>query len=195
MFTCFDDYMLLCSPGLMIVWLHVYILGWSYAPMLTWSHAWLIIFLDAYMFDCSNLHLLWWSHAPMFTCLDNRLLPWSNALIITFSHSRMLWWLNAQVLKCIDIHMFNINTHVYSLWWWCVYLFGGFRDPVGRLCAQMFDKCAWMQRSLYDKRYLYFVAQMLICLYANMLVWFYAHMLYTLIFKCSHVQLRLFHKT
>ena len=74
------------------------------------------------MIECFHVYVLWWSHA------------WT------------LWWLPTPVLKCfansmltyIDIHMFDIHTHVHTLRWWNVYWLEGKNDCiVGRFNTQM----------------------------------------------------------
>ena len=117
MFTCFDIHMLLCSHALMII--------------STCLYALMLICLDTFMIGCSFVNMLRWSHAFKFIYHDDRVLPHLHTLVITCPLTCMpsslyawtLWCLPTPILKCfndrmltcIDIHMFDIHTHVHTL--------------------------------------------------------------------------------
>ena len=84
------------------------------------------------MLTCFDFHMLLCSHALMFTHFDDCVLPCLHALTITcpltcmplFSYAWMLWWLLAYMFKCFDdcmltcinIHKFDIHTHLHIRW-------------------------------------------------------------------------------
>ena len=114
MSTYFDENMSTCLNALMLICSDTFMIESYYVNMLCWSHAMMI--------ECFHVYVLWWSHA------------WK------------LWWLPTPVLKCvtnsmltcIDIHMFDIHTHVHTLGWWNVYWLEGKNDCiVGRFNTQM----------------------------------------------------------
>ena len=142
-FTCFDDHILLCSHAFMMVFSYVYML-WQ--QMSTCLNALMLIFrrliwLDSYMLkcfidyehlcshatmmECFFIYMLWWSHAHLHVC--------PLACMPSRSYAWTPWWLPTTILKCfddcmltcIDIHMFDIHTHVHTLGWWNVYWLEG----------------------------------------------------------------------
>ena len=96
----------------------------------------------------------------------------------------------------IDIYMFNIHTHEHTLSWWYVFMLGGLSDhAIARLYDQMLwrlclntEVIRWWEVCVLG----YFNAHMVLCSRACILPLI---SLYTLMFKCSHIQLLLFHKT
>ena len=126
----------------------------SYAYKLWWKHVYWPIGLNAHMlrhfYDC----MLLCSHVLLFTCLDDSMLPCLHAFIIAYPLACMpsslnawtLWWLPTSMLKCfndcmliyIDIHLFEIHTHVHTCGSWNVYWLGGISEcVVGCTHAQM----------------------------------------------------------
>ena len=141
---CFDDcvWMQRWLGGERYVYLGASILICFCAHVLvfSYSHACILSCLNANMFKCPHAHMLgwshllarmpWWSNAPMHTYFKDLMLACSPAMMILCFHSHMSWWLHAPMFTCININMFDIETHVHTLGWWYVYMIGGLRDDV-----------------------------------------------------------------
>ena len=126
---------LTCLLASMIVCSHVHIFGCS--------HAWILTCLNAHMFTCFDDHMLPYALALTIACshaftLWDHLLQSLHALIIPCSHAHILWWSHFALLTCIDIHLFDIYTHVHILGWWYVYMLEGSSDyAIRRSCTQL----------------------------------------------------------
>ena len=179
MFTCFDACMLLCLHALTITfpyacipprsYIWIWMLWWSYAHMPLCSH--ILTCLPADMSTCFNDSMLPCSHAliptclnaHMLTCPNDHMLPCSHALMFTYSyaymlwwsHAYMLWWSHAPMVTCIDIHMFNIHTHVHLDDYMSICLEAKVIVQLDVCALKFFDDYTWMMRWLGGKRYVY----------------------------------------
>ena len=105
------------------------------------------------MCTCFGDHMFTCLHALVITCSNVYKLGCSNSLMITCpltcitscSYAWTIWWLHATVFKCfynfmltsIDIHSYDIHTHLHTHGCQYVYRLGGLNDHVvGRSCAQ-----------------------------------------------------------
>ena len=150
----------------------------------------MLICSDTFMITCSYVHMLCWSHASMFTCLDNSMLPCLHAFIIAYplacmpssSNAWTLWWLPTPMLKCfndcmltcVDIHMFEIHTHVHTCGSWNVYWLGGISEcVVGCTYAQMLRRLCLNAEDIGKLEVCvlgYLNTHMLVCSHDHMLV-------------------------
>ena len=155
MFTCFDARMLLCLHALTITYpytcipprsyIWIWMLWWSYAHMPLCSH--ILTCLPAHMSTCFNDSMLPCSHALMFT--------YSHAYMLWWFHAYMLWWSHAPMVTCIDIHTFDIHTHVHLDDYMSICLEAKVIVQLDVCALKFFDDYAWMMRWLGGKRYVY----------------------------------------
>ena len=127
----------------------------------------------------------------MITCHNDRVLPCLHASIIncllacmpSSSYAWTFWWLPTLILKCfinrmlicIDIHMFDIHTHVHILGWWLGLKWLCSRKSVHSNALMIFLEC-WDDWEIKDK-----CISVLKCLYA-----WYSH---ALLITYSHLSL------
>ena len=145
MSTSVDDHMLLCSRALMII--HTYInyrmlpclhalmrtcpfacmpwyscaqtVLWLHAPMFTWFVDHMLLCSHASMIERFPVYILWWSHAHFP-------IPLQAYVLGCFDDYLLLCWNSfVHMLTFIDIHMFDIKTHVHTLGWRNVYWLKG----------------------------------------------------------------------
>ena len=126
--TCFDAcahmHVFTYAHMLLHAWLVTCVHGRSHYPMLTHecSLVWLLTCLNAHTLSCFHDHMLPRSHSLLIicyyaACFEDNMLSCTHTLIFT----------------CL------ISTHVHTLGWWYVSMFGTLSDRVvAHLYAQMF---------------------------------------------------------
>ena len=129
MITCLHARMLLCLN--VLTCLACQLSTWKIVFMLTLgcTFYWLLTCLDAHTITCLDAHTI--------TCFDDLTLQNSHSFLIICYYAACF---EDNILPCTYTLIFTclISTHVHTVGWWYVSMFGGLSDcAVAHLYAQM----------------------------------------------------------